>query len=75
MGMEVGVANELVVAVEEEEEEGGVTRQAETRRESMHSKRAALPAVSVFLCVCCVCNPSAIMCNRRRRHCGRVSAQ
>ena len=49
MGMEVGVANELVVAVEEG---GGVTRQAETRRESMLSERAALPAVSVFFCVC-----------------------
>lgn len=52
MGMEVGVANELVVAVEEG---GGVTRQAETRRESMLSERAALPAVSVFFVCVSVC--------------------
>ena len=45
MGMEVGVASELVVAVERRRRRRrGVTRQAETRRESMYSKKAALPA-------------------------------
>lgn len=73
MGMEVGVASELVAGEGRREAAGGgggggVTRQAETRRDSMHSKRPHYQR-EFFLC-----NPSAIMCNRQRRQCARVSA-
>lgn len=78
MGMEVGVATELVAGQggrkKEEEEEGGSQdqrRYGESRRTAGKKKnkteRAALP-------VCVLCNPCATMCNGQRRKCARASA-
>lgn len=67
MGMEVGVASELVDWGGEGG--GGHKTSREAKRLGCTAKGRRIGSVSFF-----VCNPSAIMCNRLRRHCARVSA-
>lgn len=55
MGMEVGVANELVVAVEEEEEEGGGHKTSrDTERVDAQQKGRIASSECFFVCVLCV---------------------
>lgn len=72
MGMEVGVATELVAGQGgRKKERGGGGHKTNRDTETTYSKEKGPHCLRVRVCVC---NPRAIMCNGQRRKCARASA-